>query len=297
MIRVRVPATSANIGPGFDAFGMAFQLYNIFSFEERDNGKLTIRGVERRYQGKSNLVYKAMLKVFTRVGYQPKGLYIYSDVNIPVSRGLGSSAACIVAGLVGANALCNAPLSGKELFDMAVEMEGHPDNVAPAMYGGLVVSLESDGENHYIKNEVSEDFDFYAVIPDFTLPTIQARRALPKKVSHKDAAFNISRATMTYLALVEGRQDILPVSMEDKLHQDYRSPLIAHYDEVMQKMRDFGVLNACISGAGPTLLAVTSKDNLLFHSKMEEWLNERLPGWSFIRLEPDNTGVAIDQQG
>lgn len=124
MIKVRVPATTANIGPGFDAFGMAFQLYNIFSFEERDNGKLTIRGVERRYQGKSNLVYKAMLKVFNRVHYRPKGIYIYTDVNIPVSRGLGSSAACIVGGLVGANTLCGAPLTGKELFDMAVEMEG-----------------------------------------------------------------------------------------------------------------------------------------------------------------------------
>ncbi|MEG0378761.1 MAG: hypothetical protein RR614_09820 [Eubacterium sp.] len=109
MIRVRVPATSDYIGPGFDAFGVAFQLYNIFSFEERANGKLTIRGVERKYQGKSNLVYKAMLKVFNKVHYVPKGIYIYSDVSIPVSRGLGSSAACIVGGLVGANTICGAP--------------------------------------------------------------------------------------------------------------------------------------------------------------------------------------------
>ena len=259
MIKVRVPATTANIGPGFDAFGMAFQLYNIFSFEERDNGKLTIRGVERRYQGKSNLVYKAMLKVFNRVHYRPKGIYIYTDVNIPVSRGLGSSAACIVGGLVGANTLCGAPLTGKELFDMAVEMEGHPDNVAPAMFGGLVVSLGLKEDNHYIKKEVSQCFEFYGLIPDFTLSTMEARKALPKKVFHKDAVFNVSRATMTYLALTEGRPDILKVSVEDKLHQPYREGLIAHYGEVSKKARELGALNTCISGAGPTILAITTE--------------------------------------
>lgn len=295
MIKVRVPATTANIGPGFDAFGMAFQLYNIFSFEERDNGKLTIRGVERRYQGKSNLVYKAMLKVFNRVHYRPKGIYIYTDVNIPVSRGLGSSAACIVGGLVGANTLCGAPLTGKELFDMAVEMEGHPDNVAPAMFGGLVVSLGLKEENHYIKKEVSQCFEFYGLIPDFTLSTMEARKALPKKVFHKDAVFNVSRATMTYLALTEGRPDILKVSVEDKLHQPYREGLIAHYDEVSQKARELGSLNTCISGAGPTLLAITTRDNDQFYAEMGKYLKEKLPGWTLLKLEPDNTGVCTDQ--
>lgn len=296
MIRVRVPATSANLGPGFDAFGVAFELYNIFSFEERDNGKLTIRGVDRRYQGKSNLVYKAMLKVFNKVHYQPKGLYIYSDVNIPVSRGLGSSASCIVAGLVGANALCGAPLSGKELFDMAVEMEGHPDNVAPALYGGLVVSLGLNDTNYYIKNEVHENFEFYAVIPDFTLSTAQARRALPFKINHRDAVFNISRATMTYQALIDGRSDILKVCMEDKLHQPYRSEMIHGYTDITEKAAALGAVNSCISGAGPTILIINEKDNFLFNTKFSDWLNETYSNYQFISLKLDNTGVAIDQQ-
>lgn len=295
MIRVRVPATSANLGPGFDAFGVAFELYNIFSFEERDTGKLTIRGVSKKYQGKSNLVYKAMLKVFNKVGYRPKGLYIYSDVNIPVSRGLGSSATCIVGGLVGANALCGAPLNGKELFDMAVEMEGHPDNVAPAMFGGLVVSLGTRDENLYIKKTVAPQFNFYAAIPDFTLSTAEARRAIPKKIYHKDAVYNVSRASMTCLALCDGHPELLKESMKDKLHQPYRIPLIAHYDEVTRAAEDFGALSACISGAGPTILMISDKSNMHFEEEMHRWLSERLPGWQFIKLVPDNTGVCTDQ--
>ncbi|MDO4288359.1 MAG: homoserine kinase [Eubacterium sp.] len=295
MIRVRVPATSANIGPGFDAFGMAFELYNIFSFEERDTGKLTIRGVAKKYQGKSNLVYKAMLKVFNKVGYKPKGLYIYSDVNVPVSRGLGSSATCIVGGLVGANVLCGAPLTGQELFDLAVEMEGHPDNVAPAMFGGLVVSIGTREENFYIKKPVAPQFDFYAAIPDFTLPTIEARRAIPKKIYHKDAAFNVSRASMTYLALADGLPDILKESMKDKLHQPYRIPLIDHYDEVHSTAEGFGALGSCISGAGPTILIVCDKKNHRFEAEMSRWMAETLPQWQFLKLIPDNTGVCTDQ--
>ena len=133
MIKVRVPGTSANIGPGSDAFGLALSIYNTFSFEEKNDGKLTIRGVERKYQSDTNLVYRSMQKVFKKVGYRPKGLYIHTDVDIPISRGLGSSATCIVGGLFGANALIGSPLKADELFDMAVELEGHPDNVAPAI--------------------------------------------------------------------------------------------------------------------------------------------------------------------
>ncbi|MEF9918698.1 MAG: homoserine kinase [Eubacterium sp.] len=295
MIRVRVPATSANIGPGFDAFGMAFQLYNIFSFEERANGKLTIRGVERKYQGKSNLVYKAMLKVFNEIHYTPKGLYIYTDVNIPVSRGLGSSAACIVGGLVGANTMCDAPLTGKELFDMAVEMEGHPDNVAPAMFGGLVVSLGTRDSNYYIKKEIAPCFEFYSIIPNFTLSTLDARRVLPKKIFHKDAVFNISRSTMTYMGLTEGRPDIIKVSVEDKLHQPYRENLIDHYNDVTKKAKEFGALNSCISGAGPSILSITTRDNNEFYEKMKSYLNQALPDWTLLKLKPDNTGVCTNQ--
>lgn len=178
---------------------------------------------------------------------------------------------------------------------MAVEMEGHPDNVAPAMFGGLVVSLGTPSDNYYIKKEIAQCFEFYGMIPDFTLSTLEARRALPKKIFHKDAVFNVSRAAMTYLGLSEGRPDILKVSVEDKLHQPYRQGLIAHYDDVVKKANAFGALNTCISGSGPTILAITTKDNERFHTEMGKYLADKLPGWTLLKLEPDNTGVCTDQ--
>lgn len=293
MIKVRVPATSANLGPGFDAFGIAFKLYNTFTMEERDNGKLTIRGVEKRYQDKSNLTYKAMIKVFNHVNYKPKGIYLLNEVNVPISRGLGSSATCIVAGLVGANVLCGTPLSGKNLFDMAVEMEGHPDNVAPAMFGGLTASLSNAAGNFYIKKEVDPRFEFYVAIPNFSLSTLEARKALPSKINHRDACYNIARASMTFTALADGQPDILRESMDDKLHQPYRKHLIDHYDEVTHQAKEFGALAACISGAGSSILFVNESANLSFMKHMELYLKENLPEWSFIKVQPDNTGVAI----
>ncbi|MGL4282536.1 homoserine kinase [Eubacterium aggregans] len=297
MITVRVPATSANLGPGFDAFGMAFKLYNTFSFKEKNDGKLTIRGVARRYQGRSNMVYRAMERVFDRVGYSPRGLYIHSDIQVPFSRGLGSSATCIVAGILGANALCGSPLDEQTLFDMAVEMEGHPDNIAPALFGGLVVSMMADGSNPYIKNTVAEDcFAFHAIIPDFTLSTVKARKVLPRKIDHKDGVFNISRATLTHLALTEGRPDILTNSMEDRLHQPYRKSLIHHFDAVCQKAWDSGALGTCISGAGPSIVAITPEaESFWFHDTMACYLEENHPGWQLLTLPPDDIGAVVTE--
>jgi len=293
MIKVRVPGTSANVGPGFDAFGLALTIYNTFNFEEKNDGKLTIRGVDKKYQGTTNLVYRSMQKVFKKAGHHSKGLYIHSDVGIPISRGLGSSATCIVGGLFGANALIGSPLTTEELFDIAVEMEGHPDNVAPAIFGGLVVSLTDQGKNFYIKSAVHPTFEFYAIVPDFPLSTSDARQVLPKKINFSDATHNLPRATMTYLALVNGSEEILRVSMKDRLHQPYRKKLIAHYDVITRKARDMGCLNTCISGAGPTILAINSVNNPGFMNEMSVYLKEKAPGWQLIPLFPDNAGVQI----
>lgn len=293
MIKIRVPGTSANVGPGFDALGLALTIYNTFSFEEKSDGKLTIRGVDKKYQGTTNLVYRSMQKVFKKAGHHSKGLYIHSDVGIPISRGLGSSATCIVGGLFGANALIGSPLTTEELFDIAVEMEGHPDNVAPAIFGGLVVSLTDQGKNFYIKSEIHPTFEFYAIVPDFPLSTSDARQVLPKKINFSDATHNLPRATMTYLALVNGSEEILRVSMKDRLHQPYRKKLIAHYDVITRKARDMGCLNTCISGAGPTILAINSVNNPSFLNEMSVYLKEKVPGWQLIPLFPDNAGVQI----
>lgn len=294
MIKVTVPGTSANLGPGFDAFGLALSLYNTFSFEEKTDGKLTIRGVERKYQGVSNLVYKSMQKVFTHLNYKPTGLFINNQVDIPISRGLGSSATCIVAGLFGANALTGSQLSTEQLFDMAVEMEGHPDNVAPAIFGGLVVSMNEQGHNLFIKNTVHPSYDFYALIPDFPLSTQDAREVLPKKIAFSDATHNLPRATMTYLSLVNGDHDILRYSLKDRLHQPYRKKLIAHYDAIIRKSREFGSLNACISGAGPTILVICENSNQTYESEMSTYMQTKTPHWQLLKLKPDGQGVVVE---
>ncbi|MGE4509284.1 MAG: homoserine kinase [Eubacteriaceae bacterium] len=294
MIRVTVPGTSANLGPGFDAFGLALSIYNTFSFEEKTDGKLTIRGVERKYQGTSNLVYKSMQKVFTKINYKPKGLSLNSQIDVPISRGLGSSATCIVAGLYGANALTGNKLSTDELFDLAVEMEGHPDNVAPAIFGGLVVSMNEQGHNLFIKNAVHPSYDFYALIPDFPLSTLDAREVLPKKINFSDATHNLPRATMTYLSLVNGQHEILRHSMKDRLHQPYRKKLIAHYDAMIRKSREFGALNACISGAGPTILVICDNSNQDYEKEITAYMRSKTPNWQIFKLKPDQTGVVVD---
>lgn len=291
---VRVPGTSANIGPGFDAFGMAFNLYNTFTFREKNDGKLTIRGVPHIYQGTNNLVFRAMQRVFKRVHHIPKGLYIGTDTKVPVSRGLGSSATCIVAGLVGANAICDSPLSESEIFDMAVAMEGHPDNIAPALFGGLVCSIGENGRNDYIKKAVADCYSFHLIVPDFELSTKASRAALPETIPRADGVFNVAHATMTYLALSEGRPDVLRHSMADRLHQPYRKHLIRSIDPISQAARRYGALGTAISGAGPALLMITEKSNLsAFSDQMKRFLAKIEPNWDYYDLLPDSNGTTI----
>jgi len=295
MIKISVPATSANLGPGYDSFGLSYQLYNTFSIEERHNGKLTIRGVSRRYQGKSNLVYKAMLKVFNHVNYRPGGIYIHSQVNVPVSRGLGSSATCIVAGLIGANILSGSQLDEKTIFEMAVEMEQHPDNIVPAFYGGLTTATLIDGIPYYIKKQVSDTLAFHVIIPDFTVSTFEARKVLPKKLLHSDAAHNVAFATMSFEALQNGDVDILKHCMRDRLHEPYRRTLIHHYDIVTAFARSIGCINYCISGSGPTILIITEKTNTTFFDLMSEFLKENYKDWQLLTVNPDQNGVIVER--
>lgn len=295
MFTVRVPATSANIGAGFDTFGMAFEMYNDFSFEERQDGKLVIRGVEKRFQDKNNLVYQAMQKVFQEVDYKPGGIYIQEKSDIPVGRGLGSSATCIVAGLVGANIIAGSPLSMDRLFEIGVKMEGHPDNVAPAFFGGLVCSVMTAHKTFYIREDVAPCFSFYACIPDFKLPTVKARAALPKEVPYQDAVFNIGRATMTYLALTKGLPELIGTSVNDRLHEPYRKKLIEHFKEVSRTAKRMGSLNSYLSGAGPTIMLIAEKKNTAFPDKMGRWMKENLPEWQFVPMTPSKYGVAVSE--
>lgn len=194
MVTVTVPATSANVGAGFDSLGLAVSMHNVFTFEESD--RIQISSVDGTHvpAGSNNLVYRSARVVYDQLGIPLKGLRITQRNDIPMARGLGSSSACIVAGIMGANALLGDKLTERQMLTLATAIEGHPDNVAPAMLGGFVTSVIDEGQVYSVKKDIDPELAFAAFVPDFRLLTSKARAALPAMVSHKDAVYNLSRA-------------------------------------------------------------------------------------------------------
>lgn len=292
MINIIVPATSANLGPGFDTLGLALNLYNRFSFEEISDG-LEINGCLDININKENLVYISMLKTFDILGYKPKGIRINIEADIPISRGLGSSASCILGGVMGANELAGAILSKEEILKLATEIEGHPDNIAPALFGGLVVSLMEKDKIYHNKINIANGIKFIAIIPDFTLSTTIAREVLPSTVIYKEAVDNISRVSLLLSALSNGRFDLLKPSLKDKLHQPYRGKLIFRFNEVLDQSYDLGALGVYLSGAGPTIMAIISEDDRSFTNEIKGYLNSINYNWSVIELKIDVSGARV----
>lgn len=291
MIKVKVPATSANIGPGFDSLGIAFNLYNTFTFEEIDEGIL-ITGCDGNFNSEDNLVYLSMIKTFDKVGYKLKGIKIDIEADIPISRGLGSSAACIVGGIIGANQLAGNPLSKDEMLKIATEIEGHPDNVCPALFGGMTSSIMEDSEVVYNHIQVANGLRFYALIPDFTLSTHEARAVLPQNISYKDAIYNISRVALLISALSNGRFELLKYGLQDKLHQIYRGEIIPDYYEVVNICHDCGSIGTFLSGAGPTIMAITYDTNIEFENEIQKHLNLLNKEWVIKELSIDFEGAS-----
>ena len=270
-IKVSVPATSANIGSGFDALGLAVTLYNTVTFEESEVLDISSADGTRIPRGESNLVYRSAKGLFEKVGKQIPPLKITQTNPIPMARGLGSSSACIIAGLLGANRMLGDVLNTQELLTLATSIEGHPDNVAPALLGGLTSSVFEDGKVYSVKRNVDETLCFAAIVPDYKLLTEAARAALPKEVSHKDAVYNLSRAALVPAAFCEGRHDLLAIATEDKLHQPYRMPLMPGSKEVFDMARLCGAKAVYVSGAGSTVMAVAEKaDAEKFYTKLEK---------------------------
>ena len=258
-IKVSVPATSANVGSGFDALGLAVTLYNTVTFEDSEVLEISASDGTRIPRGESNLVYRSAKGLFEKVGKQIPPLKITQTNPIPMARGLGSSSACIIAGLLGANRMLGDVLNTQELLTLATAIEGHPDNVAPALLGGLTSSVFEDGKVYSVKRNVDETLCFAAIVPDYKLLTEAARAALPKEVSHKDAVYNLSRAALVPAAFCEGRHDLLAIATEDKLHQPYRMPLMPGSKEVFDMARLCGAKAVYVSGAGSTVMAVAEK--------------------------------------
>lgn len=292
MIKIRVPASTANIGSGFDSLGMALNLYNIFTFEEISEGLEIIGGLDYE-KPKDNLVYISMVETFRLIGYKPKGIRINIESNIPISRGLGSSSTCILAGIIGGNKMANSPLSIDDIFKLATKIEGHPDNVGPSLFGGLISSLMEANSLYYNKIEIAKGLKFLAIIPDFTLSTKKAREVLPENLSHKSAVENVSRVSLLISALSNGRFDLLKVGLKDNLHQPYRGKLIKGYDNLINKIYELKALGAYLSGAGPTIMAIVKEDDNTFKKEMENYLKSIEYNWKVVDLTIDLLGAKV----
>lgn len=295
MIKITVPATSANMGPGFDSLGIAFDIHNNFYFEKIEEG-LIIEGCDDRYKNEDNLVYRSMKKCFEKVGKDICGIKIVFDTQVPVSRGLGSSATCSVAGVMAGNYFCENVLNQDEILAIATEMEGHPDNVAPAMFGGMVVSANDEGSVMYSKVKIHEKFKFYVLIPDFELSTQESRQVLPKEIQYSDAVFNVGRTALMISALINGQEKLIKDSFKDKLHQPYRGKLIKGYDCLVQRLKSVPNTACFISGAGSTLGVISSLDNDSILGELQKAIVEMGNKWDIKSVEIDDDGAKMVEQ-
>lgn len=280
MIKIKVPATSANLGSGFDTMGLAINKYNIFSFKE---------GVGSTSE--DSMVHQAYNKVFEHLGRQAEPVEIGIDAKIPVSRGLGSSAACIVGGAMGANEVLGRPLNKNEILKISTKIEGHPDNIAPAIYGGMVVSVMKEQSIYTVNVPVKNQYRYIVLVPDFRLSTEKARAVLPDMIPYGDGVFNVSRASLLVTAMVTGQDELIKVGLEDKLHQPYRGDLIPGFSNIIDTVNDFGVLGSYLSGAGPSIMCIAKEDDKYAIKKISDFMSEEYPDWVVMEHSMENTGA------
>ncbi|KAI9133113.1 homoserine kinase [Acaryochloris sp. CCMEE 5410] len=266
-LTIQVPATTANIGPGFDCLGAALSLHNRFQFtllsdpSESPRIQATGHGVDQLPTDDQNLVYRAFAATYQHLGQTPPAIQIDIHLEIPQARGLGSSATAIIAGLIGANELANQPLDQSELLQLAINLEGHPDNVVPAMLGGCCLAAETNDRWQICSIDWSPEVVPIVAIPDFELKTDLARNALPDTCGYGDAIFNMAHLGFLLKGLEQADPTLLKTALEDKLHQPYRLKLIPGYRDAYQAAQDAGAYGLVISGAGPTLLALGSRES------------------------------------
>ena len=302
-VTVRVPATTANIGPGFDIFGMALPFYNEITVEETviphsgvEFNVLDEDGEENLYvfnEGEENIVLKAIKVLYNFIGQEPDSLKITIKTGIPIARGLGSSASVIVGGLIAANELLGNPSDIDALLAIATEVEGHPDNIVPAFMGGFTISSqEDDGQIIYRKLNWNPDWKLTICIPDFELQTEISRSVLPKETSYKDAIFNAKRCAFFIQAVYTMDDKLMKLALQDRLHQQYRQKFIPGIEEISKKLKnEEDVLGCVLSGAGPSILII-SKQNAV--EKIKETVNEV---WNNLNIISDILTVDIEQTG
>lgn len=293
--RVRVPASSANLGPGYDAFGLALALYNDFEAEGAAEWSVEVHGegAGELRTDKDNEVARAIQRVFTEVGYAGAAR-VRCENAIPVGRGLGSSAAAIVGGLVLGNELAGARLTQERIFELATELEGHPDNVAAALLGGFTVCWSENGRPGVAKIDPAGGLAAVALVSDAALPTAEARRALPPTVTHADAAFTAGRAGLLAAGIALGRADLVRAGAFDRIHEPYREPLIPDITMVRAALLAAGADAAVLSGAGPTVVGLVMAVDDAAALARAAGLRDRLPALNGRR---DPLVLSIERAG
>ncbi len=274
-MKIRVPATTANIGPGFDTMGIALNLYNYFELEEKKE--------------KKTLADIAFGKYFEYIGKEiPNYSVKILDSEIPIARGLGSSASLIVGGIALANNLNNNYLSDIEILEIAIEVEGHPDNVTPAIFGGLCVSAVRDDKAFYCKREIDDSLNFVTFIPPYEVPTQKARSVLPKEIDYKKAIENMSNTAMIISLIGEKNYKDLSSFLHDNLHEPFRKELIKDYDSIKEISKNYGSIGTYISGSGPTMISLTLEEDFI-----EKLNDEKLSDIKILELKCDNEGYVV----
>ncbi|WP_159881171.1 homoserine kinase [Paenibacillus puerhi] len=299
-VRVQVPASTANLGPGFDTLGMALNLYAWIEMSEAEETRFTLYGDQM--QGvptdKSNLLYEVAKLVFERAGLAAPELEIAIYSDIPLTRGLGSSASAIVGALAAANALIGGRFTNEELFQFATELEKHPDNVGASLFGGIVVAFWDGLRAEYIRVEPHEDLEVLVAIPHFQLATEKARGVLPREQSLENAVFNVGHSSVLVAAFCTGRLDMISRAMKDALHQPYRAPLVPGLSAILEEATDNGALGVALSGAGPTILALVDRGSDR-KAELEAFMQGKLRSEgiesTMLWLQPDKAGVQVQE--
>lgn len=294
-VRVKVPATSANMGPGFDTLGVALDMYNIIEAEETESGLEIIAPNSKGYIPKDerNLIYQAMAKVFEAADYKVKGLRIWQKSEIPMTRGLGSSSACIVGGMMAANVISGRKLGSRELIHLAAQMEGHPDNVGPALYGGFCVSLMEKDVTIVKSVKIDPRIRFALMIPDYFVATKQSREVLPETVSFADAVYNVTHASLLQAAFVSGDTECLKYGVKDRLHQQYRKSYIEGMSDIFSQTYSLGSCATYLSGSGPTILSILDGNYREFEAGMKKYFKDNSHEWNCKIVEINNVGSVV----
>ncbi len=308
-VSVKVPATTANIGPGFDCLGMALPIYNTITIEETvlpgtgveinvlaDNDSIDQLSLDHVPSDENSIVYKAVELLYNSIGQSPSELKINIHSNIPVARGLGSSSSVIVGALIAANELLGRPADEVALLSIACEIEGHPDNITPAIVGGLVISSqEEDGSVVYRKLEWPSEWAVTVCVPDFELSTDIARSVLPKEVPMKDAIFNAKRLAMFVQAVHTKDSELMKLALQDRLHQPYRMKLVPGLDKIIDNLRHFdNVLGCVLSGAGSSILVISERNDLdkIRNIVKDTWADQNIK-CDIKTLSVENNGAQI----